>query len=268
MPFWFLHRISDVLFLLFYYVVQYRKKVVLTNLKNSFPDKTAREIAGIAKKFYRHFCDLIIESIRLFSIPYEELMYRCRFVNPEILNRYYEQGKSLIIVAGHYGNWEIFGQACNTQMKHQAVGIYKPLRSSFFDKKFAESRGRYKVVLLPKNQVKDYFCENKDQVKAVIFGSDQAPSPSTKRVYWTSFLNQDTAVMYGAEKYAREYDYPVFFTRIRRKKRSQYEVEFELLEEHPASLPQGIITEKHVRSLEQLIQEKPEFYLWTHKRWK
>jgi KDO2-lipid IV(A) lauroyltransferase len=268
LPFPVLHRISDLLFYLIYYLIGYRKKVVFTNLSNSFPEKTESQITDLAKSFYRHLCDLIVGSIKLFSISMDDVVARSKFVNPELLDAYFEEGRSIIIVAGHYNNWEFFAQSCNLQMKHQAVGIYTPLSNAFFEKKFSESRGRYDVILLPKNEVKQFFEANGDQKIAVIFGADQSPSPKTKRVYWTTFLNQDTAVMFGTEKYAREYGYPVIFAKMRRIGRSQFEISFELLEEDPANTAYGAITEKHTRMLEQQILEDPAYYLWTHRRWK
>jgi KDO2-lipid IV(A) lauroyltransferase len=268
LPFWILQRLSDLLYYFIYYLVGYRKKVVYQNLSNSFPERSRKEIRKIAGKFYRHLCDLIVESVKLFSISKEEVIKRCKFVNPELLDSYYEQHKSIIIVAGHYNNWEIFAQCCNLQMKHQAVGIYTPMTNPYFEKIFFVSRGRYKVVLLPKHQVKEYFSNQKDQVMAVVFGTDQSPSSSTKRVYWTTFLNQETPVMYGSEKYAMEYNFPVIFARVKKVKRGWYEIRFELLEDNPAASEYGSITEKHTRALEQQILEQPEYWLWTHKRWK
>jgi KDO2-lipid IV(A) lauroyltransferase len=251
-----------------YYLIGFRKKVVYQNLNNSFPDKSPAEIKQIAKKFYRHLCDLIVESVKLFSISKEEIIKRTKFTNPELLDRFYDQGQSIIIVAGHYNNWENFAKSFDLQMKHQAVGIYTPLTNKFFEKKFSESRDLFGVVLLPKRQVKEYFSENKDLLKAVAFGADQSPSGRAKRVYWTTFLNQETAVMFGTEKYAREYNYPVIFAGIKKIRRGSYEVWLELLEENPADSPQGAITEKHTRLLEKQILAQPEYYLWTHKRWK
>ncbi len=268
LPFPVLHRISDLLYYLIYYIVRYRKEVVFTNLTNSFPGKNRDEITLIAKTFFRHLCDLIVESIKLFTISRDEVIARSKFVNPELLDAYFDRGQSIIIVAGHYNNWEMFAQSCNLQMKHQAVGIYTPLRNKFFDQKFQASRGRYGVVLLPKDDVKKYFENNRDRTMAVIFGADQSPSPKTKQVYWTSFLNQDTAVMFGTEKYAKQYNYPVIFARVHRTGRSRFAISFELLEQKPSDSPHGAITEKHTRLLEQQITETPAYYLWTHKRWK
>ncbi len=268
LPFWVLYRISDFLYFVIYYLIGFRKKVVFQNLTNSFPEKSNDEIVDIAKKFYRHFIDLIVESVKLFSISKEEVVARSKFVNPEVLDEYFEKGQSIIVVAGHYNNWEMWAQSCDLQMKHQAVGIYTPLSNKFFNKKFADSRGRYEVFLLPKDEVKTYFKDHKDQLEAFIFGTDQSPSPHTKRVYWTNFLNQDTAVMFGSEKYANEYDYPVIYAGVKKIKRGWYEVKFELLEADPTSAAYGSITEKHTRMLEAQVLEQPEYYLWTHRRWK
>jgi KDO2-lipid IV(A) lauroyltransferase len=268
LPYWVLYRISDILYYLIYYLIGFRKKVVYQNLTNSFPDKSSAEIKQIAKNFYRHFCDLIVESVKLFSISKEEIVRRSKFKNPELLDHYYDQGKSIIIVAGHYGNWENFAKNCDLQMKHQAVGIYQPLTNTFMEKKFSASRSLYGVVLLPKRQVKQYFVENKDKLNCIIFGADQSPSGKTKRVHWMNFLNQDTAVMFGTEKYAKEYNYPVIFAGINKIKRGFHEIWFELLEENPRDTAHAEITEKHTRMLEKEILAKPEHYLWTHKRWK
>jgi len=268
LPYWILYRISDVLFYLIYYLVGFRKKIVFQNLTNSFPDKSSDEIKQLAKKFYRHFCDLIVESVKLFSISEEELVRRSKFKNPELLDHYYDQGKSIIIVAGHYNNWENFAKSCDLQMKHQAIGIYTPLTNAFMEKKFSASRTLFDVVLLPKRQVKQYFDENKDLLKCIIFGADQSPSGRTKRVHWMTFLNQDTAVMFGTEKYAKEYNYPVIFAGVNKLKRGFYEIWFETMEENPQDTAHAEITEKHTRLLEKEILAQPEYYLWTHKRWK
>jgi len=268
LPLQVLYIFSDLLYYPVYYLIGYRKKVVYTNLMHSFPDKSKQEITIIARNFYHHLCDLIVESVRLFSMPRDELVARCKFINPELLDRFYDQGRSIIIVAGHYDNWEMFAQGCNLQMKHQAVGIYTPLTNSFFEKKFSAARSRCQVVLLPKTEVKEYFASHQDQIMAVIFGTDQSPSLQSKKVYWTNFLNQDTAVMYGSEKYSRQYNYPVIYARIIRLKRGYFHVAFEMMEENPAASEYGFITEQHTRLLEKQIMEMPQYWLWTHKRWK
>jgi len=268
LPFPVLYFLSDGLYLLGYYLIRLRRNIIIQNLTNSFPDKDQKEIEQLAKKFYRHFWDLIVEGVKLFSLSEKEVIKRCRHVNPEFLNQFYDKGQPVIIIIGHYNNWEMWGQACQPQMKHQAVAIYAPLSNKFYDKKFAQTRGRNGMVLISKNWVKRYIVRNKDQRHAVIFVADQAPGPNTKIVYWMNFLNQDTPVMIGPERFAKEYNYPVIFGVINKEKRGYYTIRFELLEENSSASAHGEITEKHTRRLEQVILEQPEFYLWSHRRWK
>lgn len=262
-----LYYLSDFLYFLLYQVTGYRKKVVFTNLRNSFPDKSEAEITVIGKAFYRHLCDVIVEAIRVFSISEEEITRRCPVTNPELADAYFEQGRSVIIAGGHYNNWEIAGIICNPQMKHQLVGIFSPLADPFLNRKMIESRGRFGLEMLPTKKVKEFFANNTHRLTATIFGADQSPS-NAKNAYWTTFLHQDTAVMFGTEKYAQEYNYPVLFVRVRKLSRGYYDMSFDLLEENPASSPYGAISEAHTRALEKQILEHPEFWLWTHKRWK
>jgi KDO2-lipid IV(A) lauroyltransferase len=171
-----------------------------------------------------------------------------------------------MIVGGHCGNWE-YTVAGNLVVSHQIVALYSPLSNKFFEKKMKESRSRFGISLLSTKDVKAFFKAGPETLSMMIFGSDQSPSSSTK-AYWTRFLNQDTAVSYGLERYAKEYNYPVVYAGIKKVKRGYYDFSFELIEENPASTIYGEITEKHVRILENKILEQPEFWLWTHKRWK
>ena len=258
---------SDFLFYLNFYLIGYRKKVVLENLTNAFPEKNEQEINQIARAFFQHFCDLIVESIRVFSMPEKELLQRCKLKNPELLEAYYQNGKSVIIIAGHYNNWELAATACDLQIPHQTIGIYKPLRDAFFNRKLQESRMRFGLQLWPKKMVKQGFDENKNELTATLFGADQSP-PNPKKAYWMTFLNQDTAVMFGSEKLAKTYEMPVVFGRIIKLKRGFYQFEFEPVEDHPRKAEHGSITEKHTRILEKEIIKNPQYWLWTHRRWK
>lgn len=267
LPFSILYRISDFFYLIVYYIFGYRKKVVFDNLKNSFPNKTEHEITIIAKGFYSHFCDLIIESIKMFGISKEELIQRCKVRNPELMESYFQQGKSLIIPAGHYNNWEMAATASNLQIPHQPIAIYAPLKSVFFNNLIKKSRAKFGVELSPKKEVKAGFEKDKNRLTAILFGADQSPS-SVHSAYWTTFLNQETGVMMGSEKYAIEYDYPVVFGKVIKVKRGYYEFEFITLEDNPRDTSFGEISEKHTRLLEKIILKNPEYWLWSHKRWK
>ena len=259
--------LSDFLFIILYYVLRYRREVVFTNLRNSFPEKSAREIEDIARKFYRHFCDLSVESIHNFSISRKELVARCKLRNPEVLEKFYAEGKSIIIASGHYNNWELAALAFDLQTSHRGVGIYKPLRNPYLDRKLRQSRGKYGLELVPKDQTKAFFAENGHRLTAPMLATDQSPSKSIN-VYWTQFLNQDTAVLFGTEKYSKEFGYPVVYGHIYKIRRGYYEMVFEIVEDTPTEAPYGAITEKHTRVLEKDILEAPQYWLWTHKRWK
>lgn len=262
-----LYLLSDGLCFILHRIAGFRKKVVYTNLRNAFPERSEAERRRIAGRFYRHFCDLLVESIRMFRMSREEVLRRCRLANPELVEEFARQGKSLIIAAGHYGNWELAAVSYGIQSKHTVVGIYKPLANAFFDRALQRSRGRFGMELLPIQQVKPFFAENTGRLTATLFATDQSPSNS-RRAHWMEFLNQDTAVLFGAENYARKYDFPLVYGKIRKLRRGYYEMEFVTVEANPVDTAVGEITEKHTRVLEGLILEAPEYWLWSHKRWK
>lgn len=262
-----LYRLSDLLYVVLYYIAGFRKKVAWTNLRNSFPDKSPAELKRIMRRYYRHMCDLLAESIRMFSMSKEEAIRRCPLINPELLQAHYDAGKSVILVAGHYNNWELAAMAFDVQAPHKTVGVYTPLTDPFFEKKVQESRGKYGMVLLPKQQTATFFEEQKEALNLYLMGADQSPTYA-KKVYWMTFLGQETAVAFGTEKYAKQYDYPVVFGHIRKLRRGYYEMWFENVETEPLKAPYGSITEAHTRVLEKDILAAPEYWLWTHKRWK
>lgn len=267
LPMWALYVLSDLLYLIMRCGLTYREKVVFSNLSLAFPDKSHEEIRAIAWKFYRHFCDLLAESVRLFSISKEEAIARFKVVNPEVLDALALQSKSALLVGGHYNNWELFAVATDPQIPHQLLGIYTPLTNVFFEKKFSESRSKFGLVLVPKKKVKETFERYHNHLTVTTFAIDQSPRKSQK-VYWTRFLGQDTAVHFGAEKYAKEYNYAVVYGSARKVKRGHYELRFELIEANAPEAQEGAITERMTQLLEQQIHESPEYWLWTHKRWK
>lgn len=267
LPHWFLYRISDGLYLVIYRLFKYRVKVVSNNIKRSFPEKTAKEHLQIERKFYSHFFDLIVEVLKNFSISKEEVKRRCVMINPDLLNDYAAQNKSVFLLSGHYGNWELAAIAAGLQCDHLIVGIYHPLKSKFWNEKLAYSRSRLGMQLVSKKELNGYFERTLQEPMATLFGTDQSPS-NVYRAYWTQFMNQETPVFFGAEKYAKDFDQPVIYGKIAKPKRGFYTMEFELLTETPSAEAYGEITEKHVRVLEKQIKTMPQHWLWTHKRWK
>lgn len=239
----------------------------MKNLHGCYPEKTEAELKEIARKFYRHFCDLIVESIKNFTISSDEAHRRMVQTNPEVMNKYFDAGQSVILTGGHYCNWELWAVAAKPALKHKIVGIYKRLSNPYFDLKMRSSRGKFGLELLATKNVGDYMRTNQDLVDAVVFAVDQSPSNPEKCV-WIEFMGRETAALFGAEKYAGTYNRPVVWTHMKKIKRGYYEVLFELVTETPQQTEHGEITKKVHEYLEKDIAQAPEYWLWTHKRWK
>ena len=266
LPYPLLYLLSDIIFLIMYRVIGYRKEVVFANLRNSFPNKSKQELKKIMSDFYRHLCDIIMESVKGFTISEKQLRKRLIITNPEFSNFFADKGQSIIFVGGHYNNWEICAQAFAMYSNHKCIGIYKPLSNAFINDKIYTSRSKYGMHLISMKQTKKSF-EDGDEPKAIVFGSDQNPA-NPKRAHWMQFLNQDTSVLFGVERYAKEYDWPVVFVSISKVKRGHYEVEYSLITDSPTEQPHGKITEDFTKRLEQDIINQPQYWLWSHKRWK
>ncbi len=262
-----LYLFSNLIYLILYKIIKYRKKVVYENVKNSFPEKSEKERNLLISLFYSHLCDLMVESIKFFSISKKEAIERLNLENPEIFDNFFNKNQSGIIVSGHYNNWEITAVAFKPQIKHEVAGFYTPLSNKFFEEKFSSTRGKFGCKLIPTKKVSTFFENNQKIPTLTLFGSDQSPS-NLSNVYWTKFLNQDTAVALGAERYAKKYNIPVFFANINKIKRGYYSVKFEILFENPQETKEFEITETFTRKIEDMIKNEPQYWLWTHKRWK
>lgn len=239
----------------------------MNNLRNSFPEKSEKELKKIAQKFYRHLADLIVESIKLFTISATELRKRQWLTNPELPKRLFDEKKSLMLVTGHIGNWEWAGTVAPYFVPYHSIVIYRKLRNRFFDKKIRETRGKFGLELANAKEVKTYLDSKRDELIMVVSVSDQSPY-NPNRSYWMDFLNQPTAVQLGAESNARQYDMAVVYADIKKVKRGYYETTLHPLFENAKETEVGEITEKFTRVLEEKIREKPEYWLWSHKRWK
>jgi KDO2-lipid IV(A) lauroyltransferase len=267
LPFWMLYGISDVVYYLMYYVFKYRRKVVHNNLSKSFPNLNKAEILKIEKKFFRHFCDLAVEAIKAFTISKKELDERFTHRNPELVQKYFDNNQHVTLVGGHYGNWELLAVSVVMHIPHRPIGLYTPLVNKFMNTKIMESRGKYGLWLNTYPEVQEMMKDPDHERLAVIFGADQCPRYKQKP-YWMQFLNQETPVNFGTEKFARDNNTPVIYGVIHKLKRGHYEMEYKLICEDPKELPLGGITEAHTKLLEDNINNEPAFWLWTHKRWK
>jgi len=268
LPFPVFYLFSDFIFFLLYHVFGYRKQVVYDNLRNSFPEKTDAEIKQIRKRFYKYLCDLTLETFKTLTISKAEASRRCSITpeSVEIFDRFYREQKSVIIVMGHFGNWEWAGNTFSLNCQHQLYVIYHPLTNKYFDDLIYRMRTRFGTKLIPMRDTYRDMVKFKDELNATAFIADQTPSPDN--AYWTTFLNQDTPVFRGTEMIARKVNYPVVYASVKRKRRGYYEITAETLFENPRSTKDGEISEAHTRKLEQEIIAQPEIWLWSHKRWK
>jgi Kdo2-lipid IVA lauroyltransferase/acyltransferase len=267
LPFPVLYFVSDFLFIFIYHLFGYRKNLVRKNLTRSFPHLSVEEIKIIEKKFYHHLCDIILETVKTFSITSDEIKERFTYNNPEIIKQFYEKGKSVIGITAHYGNWEWGALSMTMNIPHKTMGIFHPLKNSFFNEIFLSSREQFGLSMIAPKEVKTFFEEHLNTPTLSGFVADQTPSNPNK-CHWMTFLNQETPVFIGAEKYAKDYNYPLIYAAINKIKRGYYEVTFEVITENPSEEPIMSITEKHVKLLENQINEKPEYWLWSHNRWK
>lgn len=267
LPFWLLYALSDLLFVLNYYLIGYRRQVVLTNLRNSFPNKTEAEIQSIARKFYQYLSDQFVETFKTLTISEVELDKRVKLLNPEVMNRLYDQGQSVVHLLGHHANWEWYAKQLARHTKHQLFFVYKPLSNKGMDRVMIDLRTRFGVMAVPMKAVFKTIESFKTRPHASFFGGDQSPMRHNKYI-WLNFLNQETAVYLGAEDIAKKYGQAVVFGKMRRIKRGYYTITLELITANPAATAPGEITAAHTRALEEFLQEQPEYWLWSHKRWK
>jgi KDO2-lipid IV(A) lauroyltransferase len=266
-PFWLLYLCADLIYLTCFYLIGYRKKTVNQNLKNSFPEKTDPEIKEITRQFYCHFAELVVETIKAFQISEKTLNKRFHYKNHEILDELYDQGKSVALLSGHYGNWE-WTISLPRIIKHQVNVIYRPIQDETFDGYMKQVRSRFGMFLMMarvsgRNMLE---LEKSGQLSATYYLTDQTALKDTD--YWMMFLNQETAVFPGAEIMATKFGQAVVFMDIQKVRRGYYEVEFTKLFDDASSTQKYEVTKTHTKFLEEIIRKRPELWLWSHKRWK
>lgn len=267
LPYPILYGFSNFFFVVLYYLVGYRKKVVNDNLRQSFPEKSTTEIAQIQKKFYRHFCDLVVESLKNFSIREEEADRRMVQHGVEIFDELHRKGKSVILAGGHYCNWELWAVASAGYFKHDLIAIYKRLSNTYFDGKMRTSRGRFGLKMIATREYGQYMTDHNKDLTVSVFAIDQSPT-DPKKCTWVTFMGRETAAHFGAEKYAHQYDFPVVYGHIYKVRRGYYETRYELVTDQVREMAQGELTQKLHNILEEDIRKAPEYWLWSHKRWK
>jgi Kdo2-lipid IVA lauroyltransferase/acyltransferase len=268
LPFYLLYGIADIFYLLLYYVIGYRRKIVLTNLRNAFPDKNEKEINNISKRYYRYLCDLLLESFKTLTITKRSMIKHCSLSSSAqaLFDQLAAEKKSIILAMGHQGNWEWAGNSFSICCKQQLYVIYHPLSNKYFNNLIYKMRTRFNTRLIAMKDTYRDMVATKAEVNATAFIADQTPSP--QNAYWTNFLNQDTPIFKGTEKISRKMNYPVVYAYIKKIKRGYYEIFAEILTDHPAETTDDFISEQFIRRLEKDIISQPETWLWSHRRWK
>jgi KDO2-lipid IV(A) lauroyltransferase len=269
-PFALLYLKSDIYCFLLYHLIRYRRKVVRQNLLLSFPEKSLSAIKTIEKGFYRNFCDLFLEGCKLIRMNPAALQKRVVFTNPEMIRGLYEKGRNVFCAMSHSGNWEWYARMMSTVSGHRDVAIYKRLSNPYFDafirnlrRKFNEDR----MEMMETADVKKELEQRKNGKYLVLILGDQSPR-GVESDYWTDFLHRDTCWYYGLEKMAKRLDYSVVYIEMNRVKRGYYEVTFQMICEDPLQTENGFIMEQYVRHTERFIQNHPDNWLWSHRRWK
>lgn len=269
LPLWFHHCIATLICPVVHYVVRYRLAVVRQNLDRCFPEKTLKEKRRIERLYYRHMCDLLAEGFHNIAAPLRTIRRHYKLENPDILEPYYDAGRSVVLMSAHFNNWEYMITSLDSHLHHHGIGVGKPLSNKKFGVFITARRDRFGTEIVDQTDVRQVmqFYHQHNVPVAYMMLSDQSPG-NPKRCFWTTFLHQDTPFIFGAEHFARKYDMPVFFYDVRRLRRGFYSVVFQLVTDSPNSLPEGSITTLYAKHLEQQIEQNPPYWLWSHRRWK
>ena len=268
LPFRLLYFFSDIIYLLVYYIIGYRKSTVRHNLEMAFPGLSNAERLKIEKDSYHHLCDMFLEMIKTLTISDKEISKRFTFSNLEVYNDLEKKGKSIALMLAHYASYE-WVISMNHHIKFKGFAIYKKIANPHFDKLVRDIRSKFRATLITtKETIPTIQSNEKNHILGVYgFASDQSPKAS-KAYHWTTFMNIKTPVHTGAEMLAKRFDMNVIFLRVKKIKRGYYEAGFEVLSENSKSVPDYQITDHFLRLVEEQIHEFPAYYLWTHKRWK
>lgn len=260
--------ISYLIFPFIYYIFPYRKKLVIKNISKSFPDLDRKKLKSLTKKFYMHFCVILIESLYSSVLSSKDFQKRYKLKNPELCNRLYDEGKSISLLMAHYGNWE-WSNSLQIYLKHQCLAIYKPLHNIHIDKKVKKDRERFGLKTVPMEKIlRNLITFKEKKIPTLTYFIADQRTLMAKIQYWTRFLNQDTPVVMGPEKIAHRFNHAVLFLKVNPVRKGYYEVEFIPLYEDVKQVGEYRIIESYHEQLEKMIREKPEYWLWSHNRWK
>ncbi len=268
LPFRMLYIVSDFVYIVLYRLIGYRQKTVRNNLMLAFPEKTVQERKRIEKEFYHHLCDLFLEMIKTISITKKQLLERMTYTNIELVQNYESQGKSVIVLLGHYASYE-WTFAIQLYLKNKGHGIYKKIKNTYFDNLVRSIRGRWNTELIAnKFASKRMHLHKKEGIVTTYgFAADQSPILHRAR-YWTDFFGYELPFFTGVERIAKDLDTPIVYLKTTKTKRGHYQGTFMPLAENPLDYKDFDITAAFAKALESQIKEDPRYYLWTHKRFK
>jgi KDO2-lipid IV(A) lauroyltransferase len=266
LPFRAIYIISSLAYPILWYVVKYRKAVTMANLHHAFPDKTDEEINAIAKRFYRYFCDNTLETLKLYTMTQKQILKRVSVEKQDVFEKYHKDHQSVVLMMAHYGNWEWEGQRLCMGFDHSFCGIYKPLSNKRFDQLIYKMRGKFGAILYESKRVfRNMLTDHKLLTMSGFIGDQKPISPNP---HWVTFLNQDTPVFRGAFTIAKKLNYPIIYAQMQPVRRGYYHLSFKLLADDPNAHTELELAELYFKELESNINAHPEYWLWTHRRWR
>ena len=263
-----LYWLSDFIFVILYFVVGYRKKVVFQNLKNSFPEKSDSELKIIRKKFYHNFCDYLVETLKSFTITSHELRVRVQYLNQDIFHEAKSENKNVILLAGHIFNWEWFNAFATVVPQEKSFPVYRKVQSSFWEQKVKEIRNRFgNHALEAKEVIRHIFKNANDGNSVYMFVADQTPHVS-EVTYGLNFLHQKTPAFVGYDKLSTRMDLAFVYCEMKKVKRGYYQINSYRIEPDGEKFEEYEVVRKFHKMLETTINKRPDNYLWSHRRWK
>ena len=268
LPFRLFYWLSDAVYIVVYYIIGYRKKIVRENLALALPHLNEEERLVIEKKSYQHLCDMFMEMIKTMSISPEEMSKRFTITNIDLIKEYEKKGKSIVLLASHYASWEWL-ITLNDKTLFRGIGVYKKIANKYFDKLLRDIRSKYDAELVVTRETIPLIAKNQKEGILCIYGLASDQSPKLDRIFhWDTFMGIEVPVHTGAEMIAKKYDLSVVFVKVKKVKRGFYEATFVPISDNPTAVPDFEITHTFIKEVEKQILEAPEYYFWTHKRWK
>ena len=267
LPFWLLYRVSDFFYFILYTLLKYRVKVVRKNLHTAFPFKTEAELRTIERKFYHHFCDILLEMVKSYGMSEKEMKERMVYPNLEVLKKYEEEERNILIMCSHYASYEWLLSLAYF-LEHKSYALYTPLSNKYFDRLLQKIRMKHHSYLLPRYTAHREMKKHKDAHGVYCYGFASDQIPNNKKNYRRPFLGLNVPVFTGAERLGKALNTVIVFAKIEKVKRGDYQTTFEVLAENPTEYVDFQITDMFFERINRQIYDKPEFYLWTHNRFK